>query len=414
MGEGGAFFICKRLEDAEKAGDKIYAVIRGVGGASDGKGKGITAPNPIGQRLAIQRAWKRAGLDPATMTLLEGHGTSTRVGDVAEMESVAGVLAEGTPVKHMIALGSVKSQIGHLKSAAGAAGLLKAVLACHHKILPPSINFDVPSPNIPFDKIPFEVNTKARPWERPSFAPRRCGVSAFGFGGTNFHVVVEEYVPGMLTAPADHGAGAAADNRVGSLPALLAADHRGRVWEPSQGSHLDNRVGSRRFAAADQRGRVWEPSQGSHLDNRVGSRPALPAADQRGRVWEPSQGSHLDNRVGSRSFAAADQRGRVWEPSQGSHLDNRVGSRQLCRRRTSREGLGTLPGFPIDRPCSATCSRWAEPTSRPCADVLARLWRTPRPARCPTALRQGRISWARRCAWSSPSTRRPSWSRSAR
>ena len=198
MGEGGAFFICKRLEDAEKAGDKIYAVIRGIGGASDGRGKGITAPNPIGQRLAIQRAWKRAGLDPATMTLLEGHGTSTRVGDVSEMESAASVLAEGTPIKHKIALGSVKSQIGHLKSAAGAAGLLKAVLACHHKILPPSINCDVLSPAIPFDKIPFEVNTKARPWERPSFAPRRCGVSAFGFGGTNFHVVVEEYVPGML------------------------------------------------------------------------------------------------------------------------------------------------------------------------------------------------------------------------
>ena len=239
MGEGGAFFICKRLEDAERAGDKIYAVIRGVGGASDGKGKGITAPNPIGQRLAIQRAWKRAGLDPATMTLLEGHGTSTRVGDVSEMESAASVLLEGTPIKHKIALGSVKSQIGHLKSAAGAAGLLKAVLACHHKILPPSINCDVLSPAIPFDKIPFEVNTKARPWERPSFAPRRCGVSAFGFGGTNFHVVVEEYVPGMLVkrqplvqvpaavAPAGGGqvtvaSGPAKDDRPAMLGHMLA------------------------------------------------------------------------------------------------------------------------------------------------------------------------------------------------
>ena len=199
MGEGGAMFICKRLEDAEKAGDQIYAVIRGVGGASDGKGKGITAPNPVGQKLAVERAWKRAGLDPATMTLLEGHGTATRVGDNAEMESIASLLAQGTPIKHKIALGSVKSQIGHLKSAAGAAGLLKAVLACHHKILPPSINFQTPNPTIPFDKIPFEVNTKARPWERPSFAPRRCGVSSFGFGGTNFHIVVEEYVPGMLS-----------------------------------------------------------------------------------------------------------------------------------------------------------------------------------------------------------------------
>ncbi len=199
MGEGGAFFVCKRLEDAEKAGDRIYAVIRSVGGASDGKGKGITAPNPLGQILAIRRAWQRAGLDPSTMTLLEGHGTSTRAGDVAEMESLSKVLAEGAPIKHRIALGSIKSQIGHLKSAAGAASLLKTVLACHHKILPPSINFREANPNIAWDKLPVEVNTQARPWEKPAFGPRRCGLSAFGFGGTNFHVVIEEHVPGMLT-----------------------------------------------------------------------------------------------------------------------------------------------------------------------------------------------------------------------
>jgi acyl transferase domain-containing protein/acyl carrier protein/NAD(P)-dependent dehydrogenase (short-subunit alcohol dehydrogenase family) len=235
MGEGGAFFICKRLEDAEKAGDKIYAVIRGIGGASDGRGKGITAPNPIGQRLAIQRAWKRAGLDPATMTLLEGHGTSTRVGDVSEMESAASVLMEGTPIKHKIALGSVKSQIGHLKSAAGAAGLLKAVLACHHKILPPSINCDVLSPAIPFDKIPFEVNTKARPWECPSFAPRRCGVSAFGFGGTNFHVVVEEYVPGMLVKRQSLVQVPAAPMNVGGGPITVAATRDDR---PAMFGHM--------------------------------------------------------------------------------------------------------------------------------------------------------------------------------
>ncbi len=199
MGEGGAFLVCKRLEDAEKAGDRIYAVVRGVGGSSDGKGKGITAPNPVGQILALRRAWERAGLDPATVTLLEGHGTSTRAGDVAEMETVSKLLSEGSPIKHRIALGSIKSQIGHLKSAAGAASLLKVVLACHHKILPPSINFNQPNPSIPWDKLPVFVNTKPQPWEKPSFGPRRAGLSAFGFGGTNFHVVVEEYVPGMLT-----------------------------------------------------------------------------------------------------------------------------------------------------------------------------------------------------------------------
>ena len=107
MGEGAAAFLLKRLDDAERAGDKIYAVIRGVGGASDGKGKGITAPNPIGQQLAMQRAWEQAGLDPATATLIEAHGTSTRVGDVVEVESLAKIF--GAAASRSIALGSVKS-----------------------------------------------------------------------------------------------------------------------------------------------------------------------------------------------------------------------------------------------------------------------------------------------------------------
>ncbi len=137
MGEGSAAFLLKRLEDAERSGDKIYAVIRGVGGSSDGKGKGITAPNPIGQELAIQRAWENAGLDPATATMVEAHGTSTRVGDVVEVESLAKIFG-GAP-QGSIGLGSAKSNIGHLKAGAGAAGLLKATMAIHHKILPPNV-----------------------------------------------------------------------------------------------------------------------------------------------------------------------------------------------------------------------------------------------------------------------------------
>jgi acyl transferase domain-containing protein/acyl carrier protein/NAD(P)-dependent dehydrogenase (short-subunit alcohol dehydrogenase family) len=240
MGEGGAFFVCKRLADAEKAGDRIYAVIRGVGGSSDGKGKGITAPNPVGQIIAVRRAWERAGLDLSTATLIEGHGTSTRVGDAAEMESLAQVLSECGSIKNEIAVGSIKSQIGHLKSAAGAAGLLKAVMACHHKILPPSINFQEPNPNIPWARMPIRVNTKAQPWERPASGVRRCGLSAFGFGGTNFHVVVEEHVPGMLTkrepvvqVPASYSssssttsAAPAVDNRPAMLGNMLAVGGR--------------------------------------------------------------------------------------------------------------------------------------------------------------------------------------------
>jgi acyl transferase domain-containing protein len=200
MGEGAALFLLKRLEDAERDGDHIYAVLRGMGGSSDGKGKGITAPNPVGQKLAIQRAWENAGLSPSTATYVEGHGTSTRVGDVVEVESLTNVFASAGAEPGSVALGSVKSNIGHLKGAAGAAGILKTVLALNDKVLPPSLHCDAKNPNIDFERSPFYVNTKLTDWDKPAGGVRRAGVSAFGFGGTNFHAVLEEYVPGRLTA----------------------------------------------------------------------------------------------------------------------------------------------------------------------------------------------------------------------
>jgi malonyl CoA-acyl carrier protein transacylase len=196
MGEGSGAFLLKRLADAERDGDKIYAVIRGVGGASDGKGKGITAPNPIGQILATQRAWANAGLDPATATLLEAHGTSTKVGDVVELESLARIFGHAPHAS--IALGSAKSNIGHLKAGAGAAGFLKTVMAVHEKVLPPTLNAERPNPNADFTNSPFVLNHDLREWAKPNGWPRRAGVSAYGFGGTNFHLVLEEHVPGML------------------------------------------------------------------------------------------------------------------------------------------------------------------------------------------------------------------------
>jgi len=198
MGEGAAIFILKRLTDAEHDGDKIYAVLRGMGGSSDGKGKGITAPNPIGQKLAIERAWQNAGLSPATATLIEGHGTSTRVGDVVEVQSMVEVLSSFRLPSGSVALGSVKSNFGHLKGAAGAAGLLKAVLALRNKVLPPSVHCEHTNPDIDFAHSPLYVNTELKPWTMPEDGVRRAGLSAFGFGGTNFHAVLEEYIPGRL------------------------------------------------------------------------------------------------------------------------------------------------------------------------------------------------------------------------
>ncbi len=199
MGEGGAVFLLKRLADAERDGDRIYAVLLSVGSSSDGKGKGITAPNPAGQRFAVTRAWDKAGVAPAAGDLMEGHGTSTKVGDVVEVETLlAAFQGAGLPTGSM-PLGSVKSNIGHLKGGAGAVGVLKAALSLHHRQIPPSVNFHAPNPAIDFSTSPFRVNTELRDWEKPGSngeAIRRAGVSAFGFGGTNFHIVLEEHVPG--------------------------------------------------------------------------------------------------------------------------------------------------------------------------------------------------------------------------
>ena len=181
MGEGAAIFLLKRLADAERDGDKIYAVLRGMGGSSDGKGKGITAPNPIGQKFAIERAWKNAGLSPATATYIEGHGTSTRVGDVVEVQSMAEVLNGFHLPCALRGLGSVKSNFGHLKGAAGAAGLLKTTLALRDKVLPPSVHCEHPNPDIDFAHSPLYVNTELKPWTVPAGRHTARRVERFWF-----------------------------------------------------------------------------------------------------------------------------------------------------------------------------------------------------------------------------------------
>ncbi|MEE8425373.1 MAG: beta-ketoacyl synthase N-terminal-like domain-containing protein, partial [Elusimicrobiota bacterium] len=191
MGEGAGAVILKRLSDAVKDGDKIYALIRGIGASSDGRGKGITAPNPKGQKLAMQRAFETVAYGPEDVELLEAHGTATAVGDLVELQAGQEIFAKAR--NGSVALGSIKSQIGHLKAAAGAASLIKTVLALHHKTLPPSINFKKPNPGIDWKNSPFAVNTEPREWKTDRI--RRANVSAFGFGGTNFHVVLEEATP---------------------------------------------------------------------------------------------------------------------------------------------------------------------------------------------------------------------------
>ena len=165
-GEGIGMVVLKRLADAERDGDEIYAVIRGVGSSSDGRYKSIYAPRPEGQAQALRRAYEDAGVEPTSVSLIEAHGTGTPAGDPAEIEGLRQVFGEGDKRGQYIALGSVKSQIGHAKGAAGAAGLLKAALALHHKVLPPTINVTQPNPKLDLEHSPFYLNTEARPWMR--------------------------------------------------------------------------------------------------------------------------------------------------------------------------------------------------------------------------------------------------------
>ena len=189
MAEGAGTVILKRLSDAVKDGDKVYAVIRAVGASSDGKGKGITAPNPKGQKIAVEKTFEQLDYTPGDVGLIEAHGTSTRVGDAVELNALYDIFSPyakpGT-----IGLGSVKSQIGHAKAAAGIASLIKTSLALYNKVLPPSVNFQTPNPTVDWSTSPFRVITQAEPWNTDKV--RRANVSAFGFGGTNFHVALEE------------------------------------------------------------------------------------------------------------------------------------------------------------------------------------------------------------------------------
>jgi acyl transferase domain-containing protein/acyl carrier protein len=193
IGEGIGLVLLKRLADAEKDGDRIYAVIKGIGSSSDGKSSSIYAPNSQGQALAIHRAYKDADFLPETIELMEAHGTGTTVGDPTEFKSLQQVF-DGVKHTQCVALGSVKSQIGHTKAAAGVAGVIKSALALYHQVLPATINVSQPNAKFNIEHTPFYVNALTRPWiHHAEDYPRRAGVSAFGFGGVNVHVAMEEF-----------------------------------------------------------------------------------------------------------------------------------------------------------------------------------------------------------------------------
>jgi acyl transferase domain-containing protein len=194
LGEGLGTLVLKRKRDAERDGDRIYCLIKGVGLASDGRARAIMAPRREGEALALRRAYENAGADPMSVELIEAHGTGIPVGDVTEIQALASVFGPRRGGVPSCAVGSVKSMIGHCRPAAGVAGIIKAALSLYHRVLPPTLNCDVPNPNLELETTPFYINTDTRPWIHPDAGPpRRAGVSAMGFGGINSHCVLEEY-----------------------------------------------------------------------------------------------------------------------------------------------------------------------------------------------------------------------------
>ncbi|AWN31823.1 polyketide synthase [Streptomyces sp. NEAU-S7GS2] len=239
LGEGVACLVLKRLADAERDGDRVYAVIKGVGSASDGKSLGLTAPRREGQRAALERSYRNAGVSPAQVGLVEAHGTGTVVGDRTELSALTEVFTEAGAVPGSCVLGSVKSQIGHTKCAAGLAGLIKTAMALYTGVRPPTAQLRRPNPAWQEGVSPFAFHTAARPWAAPP-AERFAGVSAFGFGGTNFHVVLRAHDAGP---PPEHGLaawpaelfvfhGTDREDAARSIEQLLALenDRDGRPW----------------------------------------------------------------------------------------------------------------------------------------------------------------------------------------
>ncbi|MFE5805826.1 SDR family NAD(P)-dependent oxidoreductase [Streptomyces sp. NPDC056491] len=313
LGEGVGALVLKRLADAERDGDRVYAVIKAVGAASDGRSLGLTAPRPEGQRRALERAYARAGIGPDEVGLIEAHGTGTVVGDSTELAVLSELFTASGAEPGACALGSVKSQLGHTKCAAGLAGLIKAARAVHTGVRPPTLHIDTPNPAWRAETSPFSFDDEARPWAVP--AERRiAGVSAFGFGGTNYHAVLAGY-----------GGSAEPRHGVEEWPAELFC-FRGE----------DRRAAGRamaRLAARleenDAAGRPW-PLRDLAAETAAGSGPvqvAVVAADadelaarlEQARAFTPGAGVHV------REAAADPGRVAFLFPGQGSQRPGMLG-----------------------------------------------------------------------------------------
>ena len=367
-GNGVGLVVLKRLEDALADGDRIRAVIKGSALNNDGSGKvGYTAPSVDGQAEVIAAALEAAGVEPESVGYVEAHGTGTELGDPIEVAALTQAWrAVGASRQGFCALGSVKTNIGHLDTAAGAAGLIKASLALERGEIPPSLHFEQPNPKIDFAASPFYVNTGLRPWTREGEAPRRAAVSSFGIGGTNAHVILEE-APALapsgpsrpaqllvLSARTDTALDAATVNLAAHLranPDLPLADV---AWTLEVGRKV---FSHRRFAVAsslDEAARVLETLDPERVVTGFAEGGARPVA-----FLFPGQGSqHFEMGLGLYRD----------EPLFREVVDTCAGRLRPLLGRDLREILFAAPGGDLER------TEIAQPALFTIEIALARLW----------------------------------------
>ncbi len=235
-GEGAGVVVLKALSRALADGDPIYCVIRGSAVNNDGASNGLTAPNPESQVEVLRDAYERAGVDPGRVQVVEAHGTGTPLGDPIEARALSRVLGEGRTPDHPLVIGSVKTNIGHLEGAAGVAGLIKLALSIYHRTVPPSLHFERPNPDIPFAELGLRVQTALGPWPLLADGEKALGgVSSFGWGGTNCHLVVEGGEEGTRTVK--DGQGRIRTDREASRRPVFVFSGIGAQW-PGMGVDL--------------------------------------------------------------------------------------------------------------------------------------------------------------------------------
>jgi acyl transferase domain-containing protein/3-hydroxymyristoyl/3-hydroxydecanoyl-(acyl carrier protein) dehydratase len=282
VGEGCGVLVLKRLSDAVRGGDRIYGVIAGVGLSNDIEGN-LLAPSSDGQLRAMRAAYAAAGWSPGDVDLIECHATGTPLGDRTEFASLRELWSETAWRPGQCVIGSVKSTVGHLLTAAGSAGLIKVLLAMRAGTLPPTANFERPAPGIDFDDSPFRIPTAPQPWRpRAEGVPRRAAVSAFGFGGINAHLLVEEWVPGSHPTPATRGSGAGGEGLLDLPPPINVTVS---VREPGYTLTPGPTPGS-----AGEGGKTAVPIAVVGMDARFGSCESLAAF--RARAFGADTGSH--------------------------------------------------------------------------------------------------------------------------